>query len=432
MAAVADNFLIAITFSAQEILYTILFCLFTFCTVYPPLGFIAAGLTIENIFGRLLGSENMFFFEYHIRRTSLLRVVWSSFILVYYVVMRCLLETVAQASPNIGRPFTVWDVVLWLGIASITSIGLHTYYAWYSNGTWSGHPTVRSLKLLVRDGTQFDSQGSFPERWRAVISNINAECRRPDKFVASHGGISGSWPGRRLIATDSWILASHGIRFQILRQASEGMLAVVVSTSSVLDTGSLTDGGRPAGENLGTQTMAVVRFVAVSSGACLLTFSLPASNLDSLRAKLQFPMVHAEGVEFEPTIVQRFIRTFRDVVEENGFVAPPPHMEIEQCIGCMSLRANVMLQQRCDPAAHAALDAQAPTRTYVPACSPCHCRPMWCLECMARWFAARQTESHQPTSVWLSGRIPCPTCRNIFCVRDVVRMTSDSSAGDTM
>ncbi|CAH8609052.1 unnamed protein product [Dicrocoelium dendriticum] len=367
-------------------------------------------------------------------RVARISLIFSfPFRVVYYFVMRCLSETVVQTSPNIHRPFTLWDLVLWLGILSITTIGLHTYYTWYAYGTWSGHPTVRSLKSMVRDSAGPSFHHSSQERWRALVSSINAECRRPDKFVASHGSLSGSWPGRRLIATDSWILSSHGIKFQILRQASDRMLAVVVSTSSIWDAGSLTEGGRPAGENLGTQTMAVVRFVAVDSGACLLTFSLRASDLDSLRAKLQFPMVHAEGVELEPTIVQRFIRAFCDVVEENGTVSPPQHMEIEQCIGCMSSRANVMLQQRCDSAAHAALDAQTPTSTYVPPCSACHCRPMWCLECMARWFAARQTESHRPTSVWLSGRIPCPTCRNIFCVRDVVRIAPESSsAGDTM
>ncbi|OON18310.1 hypothetical protein X801_05839 [Opisthorchis viverrini] len=462
-----DVFFSWVPLAPLEVLYTLLFWLFVVFTIYPPLEFIAAGVTLENIFGRFLGSENVFFFEYHLRRTAMLRVVCSFYLLLYYGVMRSLSPSVVLNSPNIQPPFTLWDLILWTGIASFTFLCSHTYIVWYAQGAWSGHPTVISLKKLS-DSTKTEGQSSDPpdHSWLSYVSSINAECRRPDKFVASQGGLSSSWPGRRVIVTDSWILTSHFTKFRVVKQSSDELIAVVASASSVFDTNSFTEGGRPAGESLGTQTMVTVRFANVHTGACILSFGLLASNLDALRSKLQCPLIHAEGVQLEPTVVQRFIEAFTRVVEENDLVSPPPGLdeligifgcrcevcdfqdclsqsrthvsysglsvkftqlclslihtkELEQCIGCASQPANVMLSQRCDPEAHAQLDAEIGSAfLYVPPCGVCRCRPMWCLECMARWFASRQTESHRPPNIWLSGRVPCPTCRSIFCVRD--------------
>ncbi|TGZ59538.1 hypothetical protein CRM22_009027 [Opisthorchis felineus] len=422
-----DVFFSWVPLSPLEVLYTLLFWLFVVFTVYPPLEFIAAGVTLENIFGRFLGSENVFFFEYHLRRTAMLRVVCSFYLLLYYGVMRSLSPTVVLNSPNIQPPFTLWDLILWTGIASFTFLCSHTYIVWYAQGAWSGHPTVISLKKLS-DSTKSEGQSSDPpdQWWLSYVSSINAECRRPDKFVASQGGLSSSWPGRRMIVTDSWILTSHFTKFRVVKQSPDELIAVVASASSVFDTNSFTEGGRPAGESLGTQTMVTVRFANVHTGACILSFGLLASNLDALRSKLQCPLIHAEGVQLEPTVVQRFIEAFTRVVEENDLVRPPPGLELELCIGCASQPANVMLSQRCDPEAHAQLDAEIGSAfLYVPPCGVCRCRPMWCLECMARWFASRQTESHRPPNIWLSGRVPCPTCRSIFCVRDVIRLQSE-------
>lgn len=50
---------------------------------------------------------------------------------------------------------------------------------------------------------------------------------------------------------------------------------------------------------------------------------LPASNLDELRSKLRFPLIQAQGVQLEPTIIQRFIEAFTQVVDENQPVNLP-------------------------------------------------------------------------------------------------------------
>ncbi len=54
-------------------------------------------------------------------------------------------------------------------------------------------------------------------------------------------------------------------------------------------------------------------------------------------------------------------------------------------------------------------------------CMRCYCRPMWCLECMGKWYASRQDQSAPET--WMSSRSPCPTCRATFCMLDVCMLS---------
>ena len=45
------------------------------------------------------------------------------------------------------------------------------------------------------------------------------------------------------------------------------------------------------------------------------------------------------------------------------------------------------------------------------------CRPMWCVSCLAKWFASRQNQYEKET--WLRNKATCPMCRAKFCVLDV-------------
>lgn len=403
--SMADLF-VATPFDSLDVLYTLLFGLFIFCIMAPTTEFISAGVTLENMFHKLLGSENLFFVQYHLRRTALVRIICSSFVLLYFLFMQFLSRNVALAAPNFAPPFTIWDLFIWVGFALLTIVWCHTYWIWYANGTWSGHPAVRSLKELIKNDSNNSNTGiSNALQLKALIASINAECRRPDKFVSGHGSLAMNWPGRRYIITDSWILATHLTQFKIIRQSSDELVAILSSSLSILDPSALTQGGQPSGESLGVQTMVHVRFVRPHTADCLLVFSVPATSLDEFRAKLQCPLIRAQGVELEPTIIQRFIKAFSEVVSENATVQLPSDYELEPCVGCMVERANVKLVRQC-----------IPTESV---CGTCHCRPMWCLDCLARWFASRQLIDEHHPSEWLSGRVPCPTCRTSFCVRDV-------------
>lgn len=81
--------------------------------------------------------------------------------------------------------------------------------------------------------------------------------------------------------------------------------------------------------------------------------------------------------------------------------------EADTCIGCMQKESDIKLVKLCD-----SVEAGQ--------CVQCYCRPMWCLECMGKWFASRQDQ--QRPEVWMSGSSPCPTCRAKFCVLDVCKL----------
>lgn len=64
--------------TGEELIITLGYALFVFALVAPPNVLLSSGLTIEKLFHRLLGCEELFFTAYHLRRTSLLNALFSS------------------------------------------------------------------------------------------------------------------------------------------------------------------------------------------------------------------------------------------------------------------------------------------------------------------------------------------------------------------
>jgi len=54
----------------EGILFTLAYILVSACIVCPPTEFINAGLTVQNVLAPVLGSEQMDFVHFHIRRTT--------------------------------------------------------------------------------------------------------------------------------------------------------------------------------------------------------------------------------------------------------------------------------------------------------------------------------------------------------------------------
>ena len=57
-------------------------------------------------------------------------------------------------------------------------------------------------------------------------------------------------------------------------------------------------------------------------------------------------------------------------------------------------------------------------------CQTCRCRPLWCLHCMGKWFASRQDQNTPHT--WMTGTAPCPMCRSVFCMLDILLVTNSN------
>ena len=135
---------------------------------------------------------------------------------------------------------------------------------------------------------------------------------------------------------------------------------------------------------------------------------LKSTDYQELQTRIRGSITNIHNITIFKTINERFIEVFKEQIEQN-----PKHIEndeLEPCIGCMNTNAEIKLIRRCD------------INNSQNACETCYCRPMWCLVCMAKWFAMRQDQNRPDT--WLSSKAPCPTCRSKFCIADVSMIES--------
>ena len=56
--------------ASVQLVYTVAYVLISICLIAPPTEFVSAGLTVQNVMSNFLGSEDMNFIYYHIRRTA--------------------------------------------------------------------------------------------------------------------------------------------------------------------------------------------------------------------------------------------------------------------------------------------------------------------------------------------------------------------------
>ncbi|KAF0765023.1 E3 ubiquitin-protein ligase TM129, partial [Aphis craccivora] len=84
------------------------------------------------------------------------------------------------------------------------------------------------------------------------------------------------------------------------------------------------------------------------------------------------------------------------------------------CAGCLVNPPDVKLTKCCEDS------------NDVPNCTSCQCRPMWCVDCMAKWYESRQPQND--TTIWLSSKCTCPLCRQLFCILDVCPLENSDLA----
>lgn len=357
------------------LLFTFLYIFFSALLIAPPTEFISAGLTIQNIFSSLLGSEDINFVYYHIKRTSLTVIIHSLFPLCYYILL-------GWFAPQLNL-FSPWSLPvlgqLYLGV-SITIVLMSTCIVLYwSFSDWNNHPLARQLGYLADENSS----------WRAVASSINIEFRRIDKFT------SGMPTGRRIIVTDSWVIKTSTYFVHVAHQ-NDIHLSLEGSEE----------------HNISYEYMTSVQFLKITVASInphVKKFSLRLNALEyrELKDKLQAPVRNARDIVVIQSLSEQFLQAFADQIAQNPVFHIPEGMEVDTCIGCMQKESDVKLQKHCDEAT-------------VGDCTQCYCRPMWCLECMGKWFASRQDQQRPET--WLSSKSPCPTCRAVFCMLDICRI----------
>ncbi|CAG5993357.1 unnamed protein product [Menidia menidia] len=171
---------------SPELSFTLAYFVFALCFIFTPNEFRAAGLTIQNVFASWLGSEDVGFIQYHLKRTSITVLVHSALPLGYYLGM-----CIAAPEKNLAYIHQVsegWWAFLLLSVG--LQLGSWTLVVYWSCWRWHQHPISRTLQAHARP--------PHPH-WGSVASSVNTEFRRIDKFAT---GV----PGARVIVTDSWVM----------------------------------------------------------------------------------------------------------------------------------------------------------------------------------------------------------------------------------
>ncbi|KAL6423661.1 hypothetical protein ACFW04_010286 [Cataglyphis niger] len=357
------------------IFYTLFYILMSGCIVYPPTEFVSAGLTIKDIFAGWLGSENEFFIQYHIRRSVVTLLVHSMLPLGY------ILGLIFFGHVEAARLFLAGENFLGLLIVLCFTIGplyiLNKVFEWSAHD-WATHPIAQNLSVYSNNNMS----------WMSVASDINVEYRRVDKIVIVTSSIT------RIVATDNWIIKITPYKLQVAHQ-SDATLIVNKSDTHLMS----------------PTTRDQVQFINIQvkpTRAMAEAFDIRLNALDfkDLQDKVSRPIIVLQNITFHRTLLDRFIDTFKEEVNRNPFYDTT--QELDQCIGCMQTSSNIKLNRLCSSAENRDSDG----------CTTCYCRPMWCIECMAKCrFASRQDENAPET--WLSSKCTCPVCRAKFCILDV-------------
>ncbi|ESO98998.1 hypothetical protein LOTGIDRAFT_205320 [Lottia gigantea] len=355
---------------SPELLFSLVYAFLSVCFVAPPTEFVSGGLTIQNLFSNFLGSEELNFIYYHIRRTTATLVIHSFIPLGYYFGL-------VICSPhlnlfNIFQTSLLWQIYFVISLTLCLRACLFAF--WWSRGKWNNHPIAQELRLLSEDGN-----------WRSVASSIDIEFRRVDKFTT--GGF-----GRRVIVTDSWVMKTSAYYVNVARQ-SDIHLTLSHSEEHALSY-----------ENNTTAQFLSISVSGINPKLKPFHIRLNALEYGDLKEKLTLPIRNVRSIVIRQSLSDQFLEEFRNQVKENPKYRLPQDTEVENCIGCMVKPSNVKLRKECSDLP----DGE---------CQQCYCRPMWCLECMGKWFASRQNQQEPET--WMSSISPCPTCRAKFCVLDV-------------
>jgi len=351
------------------VFFSLLYIVFAICFIFTPKEFKTAGLTVQSIFGSYLGSEDFDFIRYNIKRTTITVLVHSFIPIGYYIGLACTSERLDLLDPVRYGQFA--SIALLIGFSSaLCGILVARFWSW---NNWKHHPIC---KVLVSHGGT----------WQSVAAQINIEFRRVDKFSAVSSGSS-------VYVTDSWILKCTTYFVHISQQTDSHL--------------SIASSDQYAFSHETSQPSQYLSIIVHSINPAVKSFTLRLNSTDygELKDRLQAPIRNARNIVIHQSLSDKFLYAFKEQVKLNHrFVLNVDMPEPEPCIGCMLVVANIKLQKNCDSFGQEE-------------CHTCYCRPMWCIDCMGKWFASRQDQS-EPSS-WMSSQSPCPTCRSKFCMLDV-------------
>uniref|UniRef100_A0A0A9X5Y7 Transmembrane protein 129 n=1 Tax=Lygus hesperus TaxID=30085 RepID=A0A0A9X5Y7_LYGHE len=349
--------------------FSLCYAVVSVCFVFKTKEFEAAGLTIENIFERILGKENDDFVTYHVRRTFVTRLIHSLLLPGYLFGLHYFHGIGVFELSNIWwSAFVVFAFTLPLYVVLFS-------LAWTFRNV-KHHPLSTTLQKFAR----------MDQSWEDVAEDINTEYKSVDKVCIRTSSIT------KVVATPHWVIKLSPYTIELVHQS---YLEMEVNQADTFQ--------RSADGDIMVQYINILvkcRLPGIKS------FKLRMNAMDfvDLQNRVQSNILILDGVHFRKNTMEQFLEVFGETVRRNPSYEVPREMEseIEKCIGCLQQTASVKLNKCC---------------TGSERCVNCMCRPLWCLDCMGRWWASRQDQ--QAPETWLSSTCTCPICRSVFCILDV-------------
>ncbi|KJE90682.1 transmembrane protein [Capsaspora owczarzaki ATCC 30864] len=368
------------------------------CLVFPPPALVSEQLTLDALLASFGPREDRSYIHHHMHMTTLTLAAHALLLLGFVAGTAGLLHD--DPSWN-ATPELLQYAAMLLAVAAVVlafTMLAHAFRWSLLDGEY--HPSARNLS-------------AYSPTWRHLARQIDMECRRMDCVVVnSHEA--------QLVITSDWILQRTWYNLHIANHNDVDM--------SILGSETIPIAARPAAEAMHanpqlaalayttggvasdhTVQMIRIHVTAATPGVQPFDIRLNSTDFSAIQDKLTTIIRNAQSIVIAQTLSDRFVTAFLETVSQNPVYPHPAsssHVATDDmCVGCMAHPPRAKIVQRC----------QTPT-----ACTPCYCRPMWCLECLGKWFASKQNPA--ATSNWLNGTAQCPTCRATFCLLDVRRV----------
>lgn len=251
-------------------------------------------------------------------------------------------------------------------------------FIWYKN-EFNFHPIVNRLKKLT--------QSERLSTWNLIADKINAEYLSIDKF--SSGSLF-----NRVFVTNNWILKVTLYNLKIIKQENASLKIVKSTDINFNHEGDL---------NVNPQYLTIQ---IIDSTQEKINVYLNALEYKDFKEKIANQIEEPSNINIKQTIHDRFLDVFKQEISKNKTYECRQD-QVDMCIGCMKQLANMKLVKSCDEFNRGE-------------CRQCNCRPMWCIDCVGKWFAYRQNPNEPYT--WLSSKCTCATCRSPFCILDVQKI----------
>lgn len=353
-----------------EFAYTLFYLLLCFCLIYPPTEFVSLGFTFSKMFSCYLGPEQNSFIRYHIKRVNLYLLLYSLLPFMYILIFFFL---------GLQREiiFIFWHNLTWK-IFSTTSVAL-PLLALYQIKQWidcnyEKHPIVQNLiKFCGSDTT-----------WQNVALDIDREFRSYDKIIIQTSPIT------QVLVTENWILKVTPLNIFAAYQ-SDTRLSVKEANNYRISHQDSTE----------TQYLNI-EVICDRHNIDPFIIRINSNDFQDLQDRVTRTINIPSDVRFQINVTEQFLQIFKQTIKNN--LTYNSEEILDPCIGCLQARPNIKLLKNCQ-------------NVSTNNCTTCYCRPMWCINCMGKWFASRQDPNEQ--SRWLSSKCSCPLCRATFCILDV-------------